>query len=103
MTAVQAGMSFDSMRRPVALAKRFWICVPPHCSLAGCQLEGIRPAVPATGRGVQVRNGTIGAEHLALVGHQHDVMVGQVLGENRHLPLDLHDAANRSAVPCRCP
>ena len=57
-TAVQAAMSFDSMRRPFALAKRFWICVPPHCSLAGCQADGISPAVPATGRGIQVRNGT---------------------------------------------
>jgi hypothetical protein len=33
--------------------------------------------------------GQILAEHVALVGHQEHVVGGRILGEDRHLPLDL--------------
>ena len=91
-TAVQACMSFDSMRRPVALSKRFWICVPPHCSLAGCQADGIKSGRSGDGPRNPGPEGDIAAEHLALVGDQDHVVLGQVLGEDRHLLLDLHHA-----------
>ena len=57
--------------------------VPAH-GIKTCG-AGDRPRVPGAER-------QIVAEHVALVGDDQHVVVGRVLGEDRHLPLDLQVA-----------
>ena len=47
--------------------------------------------------------GQIAGEHFAFVGGDQHVVVRRVLGEDRHLPLNLHAAACPSAGRRRCP
>ena len=77
--AVRLGEAVLDLRAAPLLAGR----MPGRGDQAGRTRD--RPRYPGPER-------HIGAEHLALVGDQHDVVVGQVLGEDRHLPLDLDDA-----------
>ena len=78
--------------------KRFWNCVPPHSSSAGCQLDAVRPAVPATGRGSPGAIGNILAEQLAFVGDDDDVVLLRVLREAGDLLLNLFETAIGTAA-----
>ena len=53
-TAIQAAKSRSFIQRPASSSKRFCNCAAPKVSTVLCQAVGVRPWVPATGRGYQV-------------------------------------------------
>ena len=86
------------MVRSVKRLKRFWNCVPPHSSMAGCQLVGDEPGGAGDGARVPGAVGEVVAEQVALVGDDEDVVVRRALGEGRDLLLDLLEAAVGAAA-----
>ena len=81
------------MVRSAKRLKRFWNCVPPHSSMAGCQLVGDETRGAGDRARIPGAIGKVVAEQVALVGDDEHVVVGRVLREGRNLLLHLLEAA----------